>query len=52
MVALSGILTPPDLLSMVALAVPAMLLYGVSIFCVQFVEKQRAKEIAAKAEML
>ena len=51
-VAISGILTPPDLLSMVALAVPAMLLYGVSIFCVQFVEKQRAKEIAAKVEML
>ena len=48
-VAISGVLTPPDLLSMIALAVPAMLLYGVSIYSVKFVERQRARELAAKA---
>lgn len=47
-VAIAGVLTPPDLLSMVALAVPAMLLYGVSIFSVRLVERKRAKDAAFK----
>lgn len=47
-VAIAGVLTPPDLLSMIALAIPAMLLYGLSILSVKLVEKQRARETAAK----
>ena len=39
---IAGVLTPPDLFSMAALAVPAMMLYGLSILSVKFIEKQRA----------
>jgi sec-independent protein translocase protein TatC len=44
----AAVLTPPDIFSMLALAVPGMLLYELSIISVAFVEKQRA-EAAAKA---
>jgi sec-independent protein translocase protein TatC len=44
----AAVLTPPDIFSMLALAVPGMLLYELSIMSVAFVEKQRA-EAAAKA---
>ncbi len=44
--AVAGVLTPPDILSMMTLAVPGMLLYGLSILSVRFVEKQRGTEVA------
>jgi sec-independent protein translocase protein TatC len=44
----SAILTPPDIFSMLALAVPALLLYELSILAVQMIEKKRAREAAAK----
>ena len=45
---IAGVLTPPDLFSMAALAVPAMAWYGLSILSVKFIEKQRAE--VAKSE--
>lgn len=45
----SAILTPPDAFSMLALAVPAYALYEGSIISVMFIERQRAREEAAKA---
>ncbi|HLH11143.1 MAG TPA: twin-arginine translocase subunit TatC [Methylovirgula sp.] len=44
----AAVLTPPDIFSMLALAVPGILLYELSILSVAFIEKQRA-EAAAKA---
>lgn len=44
----AAVLTPPDIFSMLALAVPGMLLYELSIVSVAFIERQRA-EAAAKA---
>jgi sec-independent protein translocase protein TatC len=44
----AAILTPPDVFSMMALAVPGLLLYELSIIAVAYIEKQRAEE-AAKA---
>ena len=46
--ALAAVVTPPDLFSMVSLAVPLTLLYEVSILCVALIEKRRAKEDAAR----
>lgn len=40
----AAILTPPDLFSMIALAVPGVLLYEASIFAVEWLEKQRAAQ--------
>ncbi len=37
----AAVLTPPDPLSQIGLAVPTILLYEVSIICARFVEKQR-----------
>lgn len=37
----AGIVTPPDVISQIGLAVPLMLLYEVSIFGAKFAEKQR-----------
>ena len=45
----AGILTPPDIFSMLALAVPGLLLYELSIMSVAFVEKQRAEDAARAA---
>ncbi len=44
---MAAILTPPDALSMVIMALPTVLLYELSIFAVSYVEKQQA---AAKAQ--
>ncbi len=44
----AAVLTPPDMFSMLALAVPGLLLYELSIISVAFIEKRRA-EAAAKA---
>ena len=44
-----AILTPPDIISQVALALPTVLLYEGGILSVRYVERQRARE-RAKAE--
>jgi sec-independent protein translocase protein TatC len=36
----AAILTPPDVISQIGLAVPILLLYEISIFCVRLVEKK------------
>ena len=43
----AAILTPPDPLSQISLAVPIILLYEISIFAVRQMEKKRAKAEAA-----
>jgi len=46
----AAILTPPDPISMISLALPICLLYEVSIWCVALIEGRRAKEEALSAE--
>ena len=46
--ALAAVMTPPDLFSMICLAVPLVLLYEVSIWCVALIERRRAQEDAAR----
>ncbi|MFI4936499.1 MAG: twin-arginine translocase subunit TatC [Caulobacterales bacterium] len=41
--AVAAVVTPPDPISMMSLAVPICLLYFVSIWCVQLIESRRAK---------
>ena len=43
----AAILTPPDVISQVLLAVPIILLYEISIVAAHFIEKKRAEEAAA-----
>ncbi len=45
----AAVFTPPDAISMLALAVPLTLLYEVSIWLVIYFERQRAREDAARA---
>jgi sec-independent protein translocase protein TatC len=40
---IAAVLTPPDVISQFALAIPTLLLYELAIFAVKFVEKDRAK---------
>lgn len=47
MAIVSGVITPPDLLSMIMMLVPMMLLYEIGIFAVYFFEKKRAAEAKA-----
>ena len=42
----AAVLTPPDVISQIGLAVPTMLLYEVSIVCVRMVERSRARKEA------
>jgi sec-independent protein translocase protein TatC len=44
----AAVLTPPDPLSQITLAIPIMLLYGISIISVGMVEKKRAAREAAE----
>jgi sec-independent protein translocase protein TatC len=44
----SAIVTPPDVISQVGLAVPLILLYEISIWMVKWIEKDRAKREAAE----
>ncbi len=44
----AAILTPPDPLSQIGLAVPIILLYEISIICARMVEKKRDEEAAAQ----
>jgi sec-independent protein translocase protein TatC len=46
-VAIAAVLTPPDLFSMISLAVPMLALYEISIFLCRLIEKQRAAADAA-----
>jgi sec-independent protein translocase protein TatC len=46
MFAVSAVLTPPDVVSQTSLAVPLILLYGLSILSCRWVEKQRARREA------
>lgn len=45
----AAVLTPPDPISQLGLAVPTLLLYELSIQAVRFVEKRRAEKEAAEA---
>ncbi len=40
----AAILTPPDPLSQIGLAVPIILLYEISIWCARLIEKKREDE--------
>jgi sec-independent protein translocase protein TatC len=52
MVAVAAVLTPPDIISQVSLAIPLILLYFLSIYSCRMVEKARAKRDAeAEAEL-
>jgi sec-independent protein translocase protein TatC len=46
-VGIAAILTPPDLISMISLALPMLLLYEGSVLAVRWLEKRRAAEKAA-----
>lgn len=46
----AAILTPPDPVSQIGLALPTILLYEVAIYCARLVERQRAAASAEKAE--
>jgi sec-independent protein translocase protein TatC len=48
--ALAGLLTPPDVFSMVSLAVPLVLLYEISILLVWMFERKKQREEAAATE--
>jgi sec-independent protein translocase protein TatC len=45
----AAVLTPPDVISQVGLAIPILILYELSILAVRWVEKQRAQAEAAEA---
>jgi len=45
----AAVLTPPDVLSQMSLAVPLLLLFEGSIWSVRIVERKKAREDAAKA---
>jgi sec-independent protein translocase protein TatC len=45
----AAVLTPPDPVSQIALALPTLLLYELSIFAVKMAEKKRATADAASA---
>jgi sec-independent protein translocase protein TatC len=52
MFAVAAVLTPPDIISQTCLAVPLILLYGISILSCRWVERARAKrEAAEEAEL-
>ncbi|HEX6267703.1 MAG TPA: twin-arginine translocase subunit TatC, partial [Burkholderiales bacterium] len=44
----AAIITPPDIISQVGLALPIILLYEISIFAVRIVERRRAEAEAAE----
>jgi sec-independent protein translocase protein TatC len=45
----AAIITPPDVISQVTLAIPILILYEISILMVRFVERRRAEAEAAEA---
>jgi sec-independent protein translocase protein TatC len=46
---IAAVLTPPDVISQLSLALPLMLLYEASIWSVRYVEKKAAEERARQA---
>jgi sec-independent protein translocase protein TatC len=48
--AVAAVMTPPDIFSMLSLAIPLVGLYEISIVCVWLIERQRAREEAARAK--
>lgn len=46
----AAILTPPDVISQILLAVPIIVLYEISIFAAQFIEKKREEDAAEPEE--
>jgi len=46
---IAAVLTPPDVISQLALAIPTLALYEASIWSVRMVERKRAQERAASA---
>ena len=46
----AAVITPPDPISMLSLALPICLLYGVSILCVDLIEWRRRRELGAPAD--
>jgi sec-independent protein translocase protein TatC len=48
LVALAAVITPPDAISMVSLAVPLVGLYEISIVCVWLIQRSRAKAEAER----
>lgn len=49
--ALAAIMTPPDVFSMLSLAIPLVGLYEISIWSVALIERNRAKELAANTDV-
>jgi sec-independent protein translocase protein TatC len=47
-VALSAVVTPPDVFSMLSLVFPLVFLYEVSIWCVKLIEINRARDEKAR----
>lgn len=47
---IAAVLTPPDVISQIALAIPTLLLYELSIVSVRMIEKKRAAEQAAREQ--
>jgi sec-independent protein translocase protein TatC len=45
----AAILTPPDVISQIGLAIPTILLYELSIYTVRLIERSREREAAARA---
>ena len=48
-VAVAAVVTPPDVFSQVALSIPLIALYEISIWCVRLIERGRARREAAEA---
>ena len=48
MFAVAAVLTPPDVISQIGLAIPLLLLYELSIIAVRMVERRRAQAEAAE----
>ncbi|MCC6467530.1 MAG: twin-arginine translocase subunit TatC [Alphaproteobacteria bacterium] len=46
----AAVLTPPDVLSQISLAIPIVILYEISIWCSRMVEKKKAEREAADAK--
>lgn len=46
--AIAAIVTPPDILSMIGLAVPLVALYGLSILMVKLIERRKTKKEASR----
>jgi len=45
----AAILTPPDVISQILLAVPIIVLYEISIICARFIEKKREEDLGTPA---